>query len=40
MDGKIAKQYGVKTFPTAVIEVAGKRIDRHKSIGAFEDKLR
>ena len=26
MDGKIAKQYGVNTFPTAVIEVDGKRV--------------
>jgi peroxiredoxin len=25
MDGMIAKKYGVKTFPTAVIEVDGKR---------------
>jgi len=25
MDGKIAKQYGVKTFPSAVIEVDGKK---------------
>jgi len=26
MDGRIGKQYGVKTFPTAIIEVDGKRI--------------
>jgi len=26
MDGMIAKKYGVKTFPTAVIEVNGKRV--------------
>jgi hypothetical protein len=26
MDGRIGKQYGVKTFPTAVIEVDGKRV--------------
>ena len=26
MDGMIAKKYGVKTFPTAVIEVDGKRV--------------
>ncbi len=26
MDGLIAKKYGVKTFPTAVIEVNGKRV--------------
>ena len=26
MDGKISKQYAVKTFPTAVIEVNGKRV--------------
>ena len=26
MDGLIAKRYGVKTFPTAVIEVNGKRV--------------
>jgi hypothetical protein len=25
MDGRIAKQYGVKEFPTAVVEVDGKR---------------
>ena len=25
MDGKIARQYGVKMFPSAIIEVAGKR---------------
>jgi thiol-disulfide isomerase/thioredoxin len=26
MDGRIGKQYGVKTFPTTIIEVDGKRI--------------
>ena len=26
VDGKIAKKYDVKTFPTAVIEVSGKRV--------------
>lgn len=26
MDGRIGKQHGVKTFPTAIIEVAGKRV--------------
>jgi hypothetical protein len=26
MDGKLAKQYRVKTFPTTIIEVDGKRI--------------
>ena len=26
IDGKITKQYGVKTFPTAVIELEGKKI--------------
>ena len=26
MDGRLAKQYGVTTFPTAMIEVDGKRI--------------
>jgi len=26
MDGLIAKKYGVKTFPTAVIEINGKRV--------------
>jgi hypothetical protein len=26
MDGRVAKQYGVNTFPTAVIEVDGKRV--------------
>ena len=26
VDGRLAKQYGVKTFPTAIIEVDGRRI--------------
>ena len=26
VDGRLAKQYGVKTFPTAIIEVDGKRV--------------
>jgi hypothetical protein len=26
IDGRIGKQYGVKTFPTAIIEVDGKRV--------------
>jgi len=26
MDGRITRQYGVKTFPSAVIEVEGKRV--------------
>jgi hypothetical protein len=39
MDGMIAKQYGVKTFPTAVIEVGGKRVIVNKASGLSE-KLR
>ncbi len=26
MDGRIGKQYGVKTFPTTIIEINGKRV--------------
>ena len=26
MDGRLGKQYGVKTFPTVVIEVDGKKV--------------
>ena len=39
MDGKIARQYGVKTFPSALIEVAGKRtvVTRASEV---EDKLK
>jgi len=39
MDGMIAKQYGVKTFPTAIIEVGGKRVIVNKASGLSE-KLR
>lgn len=39
MDGMIAKQYGVKTFSTAVIEVGGKRVIVNKASGLSE-KLR
>jgi hypothetical protein len=39
MDGKISKDYGVKTFPTAVIEVGGKRVIVNKASGLSE-KLR
>jgi hypothetical protein len=39
MDGKIARQYGVKMFPSAIIEVAGKRtvVTRASEV---EDKLK
>jgi len=39
IDGKIARQYGVKMFPSAMIEVAGKRtvVTRASEI---EDKLK
>jgi hypothetical protein len=26
MDGRLGKQYGVKTFPTAIVEMDGKRV--------------
>jgi hypothetical protein len=39
MDGSIAKQYGVNTFPTAVIEVDGKRVVVTRASGLSE-KLR
>ena len=39
MDGKIARQYGVKMFPSAIIEAAGKRtvVTRASEV---EDKLK
>ena len=39
VDGKIARQYGVKMFPSAIIEVAGKRtfVTRASEV---EDKLK
>jgi hypothetical protein len=39
IDGKIARQYGVKMFPSAMIEVAGKRtvVTRASEV---EDKLK
>lgn len=39
MDGKVARQYGVKTFPSAVIEVDGKRAIVTKA-SELESKLR
>ncbi len=39
MDGRIAKQYGVNTFPTAVIEVDGKRVVVTKA-SELSEKLR
>jgi peroxiredoxin len=39
MDGKISKQYGVKTFPTAVIEVDGKRVVITR-VSELSEKLR
>lgn len=39
MDGKIAKQYGVKMFPSAIIEVAGKRTIVTRA-AEVEDKLK
>jgi AhpC/TSA family len=39
MDGKLTKQYRVRSFPTAVIEVAGKRIVVTKA-SELEDKLK
>ncbi len=39
MDGMIAKKYGVKTFPTAVIEVDGKRVIVTKA-SELSEKLR
>lgn len=39
MDGKLAKQYQVTSFPTAVIDVAGKRINVTKA-SELEDKLK
>jgi hypothetical protein len=39
MDGKVTRQYGVKTFPAAVIEVDGKRAIVTKA-SELEDRLR
>jgi hypothetical protein len=39
VDGRLAKQYGVKTFPTAIIEVDGKRIIATKA-SELSEKLR
>lgn len=39
MDGKLAKQYQVTSFPAAVINVAGKRINVTKA-SELEDKLK
>jgi hypothetical protein len=39
MDGMLAKRYGVKTFPSAVIEVSGKRLIVNKA-SELSEKLR
>ncbi len=39
MDGRITRQYGVKTFPSAVIDVGGKRVVVTKA-SELGDKLR
>jgi hypothetical protein len=39
MDGRISKQYGVKTFPTTIIEVGGKRIIATRA-SELSEKLR
>jgi AhpC/TSA family len=39
VDGRLAKQYGVKTFPTAIIEVDGKRIIATRA-SELSEKLR
>jgi hypothetical protein len=39
VDGRLAKQYGVKTFPTAIIEVDGKRIIATRT-SELSEKLR
>jgi peroxiredoxin len=39
MDGKLAKRYGVKAFPTTVIEVSGKRLIVNKA-SELSEKLR
>ena len=38
-DGRIGKQYGVKTFPTAIIEVDGKRVTATRA-SELSEKLR
>jgi hypothetical protein len=39
MDGKVGKHYGVKTFPTAIIEVDGKIIIATRA-SELSEKLR
>ena len=39
VDGRLAKQYGVKTFPTAIIEVDGKRVVATRA-SELSEKLR
>jgi len=39
VDGRFAKQYGVKTFPTAVVEVDGKRVVVTR-VSELSEKLR
>ena len=39
MDGKLAKRYGVKAFPSAVMEVTGKRLIVNKA-SELSEKLR
>jgi hypothetical protein len=39
VDGRLAKQYGVRTFPTAIIEVDGKRIIATRT-SELSEKLR
>jgi peroxiredoxin len=39
VDGRLAKQYGVKVFPTAIIEVDGKRIIATRA-SELSEKLR
>ncbi len=39
MDGTVAKKYGVKTFPTAIIEVDGKKIIATRA-SELSEKLR
>jgi hypothetical protein len=39
MDGRLAKRYGVKTFPTAIIEVDGQRIIATRA-SELSEKLR
>jgi hypothetical protein len=39
IDGKLAKRYGVKAFPTTIIEVSGKRLMVNKA-SELSEKLR